>query len=357
MRGLFCILMFCTTMFLSCTHVNPPSVSRKLHVRFPSYMQFLNIDNIDGKVFGLAVIDSINTLEYVEFEFDNDKVALIRNELPFTKDRFDWSNLFPTQISGVNDSLILITLKHDKFFILDINQKSLNEFSLPSTISKENYSYESKIDRKAKLIGNKMYFIYCPVIRGKEAAEAYFSYIHPVGVYDLEHDSLYTCPISFPNKYKEEYYYDYFPYFDYSDSCIVVSYGVSDSIYFISKTGEIDSYLAPSSRKPTFESISHKEVKDLTILKQYMFAQPRYSGVIYDKYRNWTYRIIRFGVGKDKVWNLMIFDSNCIRLYEFEFLSNQYNQIVMPIESGIILYKTNVLKKRVASIDFSFIDL
>lgn len=357
MKLIYTFLFLCTIVFASCTQEQCPSISKTLHVSIPTNMKLLNLDIVGEKIFGLAHNDSVNMLEYIEFSISNEQVSLKNIILPFTKGKYDWSTLCPTQISALNDSIILVILESKKMYMLDIYQMNLEEINLPNSFTNMEYDYEFVKDQKPSFVENTMYFMYCPVIQGKEAAKKYFSNVKPIGVYDIENNLLSCASFSFPDRYLNAYYYDYFPYITSNDTSIYISFGVSDSVYILSQNGIVESYLASSDALDSFKPISHDESEDLSLLKSYLFQQPRYTEIIFDKYRNWTYRVLRFGIGKDIEWHLLIFDNEFEKLYEFEFLSNEYNQIIMPYEAGILLFRTNVQDKHVSSIDFSFMKI
>ncbi len=351
------ILFLCTIVFLSCTTEQSPSMSKTLHVSIPANMKLLNLDIMGEKVFGLAHNDSANMLEYVEFSYSHEQVSLKNKFLPFTRGEYDWSTLYPTQITALNDSIILVVLDNKQICMIDINQMKMDENTLPDLFNNVEYDYEFVKDQSPTFIDDKMYFMYCPVIKGKEASREYFSNVKPIGVYDIDNGSLSCVSFSFPDRYLNDYYYDYFPYLTSNDTSIYISFGVSDSVYILSQNGIVESYLASGDALDSFKPISHDESEDLSLLKPYLFQQPRYTEIIFDKYRNWTYRVLRFGIGKDIKWHLLIFDTDFEKLYEFEYFSSEYNQIVIPYEDGILFFKTNVQNKHVKSIDFSFMKI
>lgn len=137
--------------------------------------------------------------------------------------------------------------------------------------------------------------------------------------WDLENDTFQYF-LSFPEKLVSNHYSAFFrekgsQTYNSRNETLIYSFGASDSLYVYDKFGNFTGqHLATSRLYPEIPSATANIYSDQRYRVEFAYTTPRYSHVVYDKYRNLYYRIIQHP------------------LTDQEFLNNDWTP-----ESGVII--------------------
>jgi len=249
------------------------------------------------------------------------------------------------------DSVYIVDQEKKVLWMYDKSMKALKEYRLSN-----NYAPAMMFNYNFNVVNNVIYYTWLPgnsnFARKTDRIDYYRSFkpVCKVSLVGQDDSLLYTVFGNFPNAYIRtgNNYYDYFP-----DICIdanyqiIVSYGASDNIFIYKNNTLIDEKTCKSNYIESFEDIPDDKYKDLGFLRVYLAEEPRYKGVVYDRYRNLYYRRARLEYDMEKnsikhaQWSLIVMNASFDVLGEVLINSSEYmSDIVLPSKDGLYLRRT-----------------
>jgi hypothetical protein len=193
----------------------------------------------------------------------------------------------------------------------------------------------------------------------KDGRAIYYKVIKPVYLLNLNSTSIKKELLfgNFPLNYVESNsnYFNFFPYICTTKSHdILLSFSASDSIYLYTNGKLKNCFECVSEYIDKFNPYPDEKIFDLAYYQRYIQTEPNYLSIIYDKYRDKYYRIVRHRTNYTKentlesnhwTWSILILDSNFKLEKELLFdYRNYYSDFIIPTHEGIYIGKT--LKSR-----------
>jgi hypothetical protein len=236
-------------------------------------------------------------------------------------------------------------------FLLDDNGRLLNEWDGDGAST-----FSGEISSMAPLtfFGNCLYF---PLVGSydltqPEERKKYFSQVLPVASLDISTSEWAVLPISFPEIYKNgDFYLDVVPFINHYHDALVVSFGLSDSIYFYEPHADaLNGYMCESRYKENAVAFDDDSSRNMVYHKRYDFGQFRYTDIFIDKQQNMLYRFATlptplhqkdgFTTRKAKDWSLIVFDIEAkVVVAEQRFDSREWAPFAMEASDGVLAWR------------------
>jgi hypothetical protein len=172
----------------------------------------------------------------------------------------------------------------------------------------------------------------------------------------------------FPSSYTKDNlnFYNWFPSISETSSTeILVTYARDDSIYLYNNTKLIKSRLCKSKYIDEFIPLTEKQGFDRAYSISYQWHEPRYLDVIYNKYRDTYYRLVKHKdvlINENKVdmeqstWSIIVMDSDLNVIHEYVLNRNEYSfMYAFPCAKG--LYVKNATSKTDKRFKLTLLDI
>lgn len=218
------------------------------------------------------------------------------------------------------DSIFLLAYMDNILLLIDSSGTTKNRWDL-NTLIHDSIKYEAWANNFMRLfyINNKLYIYTLPVVKLKEVVK-----FPLLSIFSLKCDTLTLEKklLNFTKKYHDFNYMTYYPFITLNnDNDIIISYEIEDSIYVITNEFLEYKYYSKSNFIDSFKVFNQSKWYNKKYNNSYHIEAPTYGQVIYDKYRNIYYRIVKHGqdeVNKDgskndyfdRSWSIIVLDSN-----------------------------------------------
>jgi hypothetical protein len=240
------------------------------------------------------------------------------------------------------------------FFLLDDNGRVLNDWDGAGALVFESSNYEITSMAPFTFFGARLYF---PLVGSydltkPEGRKQYFSAVHPVASLDINTNEWALLPVAFPEIYQNgDFYLDVVPFIGHYRDALVVSFGLSDSIYFYdAHTAALIGFPCVSKYKENPVPFDDDSSYNMIYRKRYDFEQFRYADIFVDQQQNLLYRVASlptplhqkdgFTNRKAKDWSLIIFDIETKAVIaEQRFDSEMWAPFVVNAGDGLLVLK------------------
>ena len=182
----------------------------------------------------------------------------------------------------------------------------------------------------------------------------YYSKVCPNVIYDINNKVYYNEGGGFPEIYRNgNGYRDYYAFRCVLDTCIVYSFGLSDSLYIYSVAipDKLLFTVNCPSRFVLRPNPVHKHIlNDYNSLKIYLLNEFRYKGIYYNRNTQQFYRIASFQTEQEDPggnfntsnnFSIIVIDRNFHVIDERKFLSSEYSPIIFPVKNGYFIKCSN----------------
>jgi len=274
----------------------------------------------------ILVLQSLENMNLHFFEFDSNiiKTSYIVNSkvirfLPF----------FQVFIKDL-DSIVLFDPETNSVTIVDTSGLVLFEEKLEGGVPTLNP------DNRLNSIGSKLFLgnsaKYLNISIPHERNE-YYKTVKPIYQVDIQNDQVFEIIQwgSFPLKYVQ-YNYDYCNYFpnvcSYSSESVLVSFLSEDSIYLYKKEYKVRSILCASKFINKFMPYPEKKRLDMAFYKNYLIGEPKYTALIYNKYKQQYLRVAKHKFNyksenkldsEEMTWSIIVMNNKLKVIEEFVF--------------------------------------
>jgi len=353
-------LLFFLSVFslINCRH-------RQENIQFQKVSDYtLNFEEIESENLNLAklahlFLDSSCILYY----YDNVKQEILMKDLldsSFNR-RIDISKvLTKTQLE---DFCIPIIISKDSILFISNNNIILNDdknsevkaLNFSAALS-PNFTLNSNTFTPGVYANKSIYCIkyYNDIyLKDKHSFKEYFSRdINSVlKLYDSLAQPIYSIG-EFPDKYKQNFYYEFFPSYCINNSGeLVFSFGIDNNLYVFDKNNTSKVITAKSKyfKRPTVFPL--KNLQSFDFIRKYQITEFRYLSLDYDPYFQRYYRIVKHHSELleddetiknilDIPWSLMVLDKNLklVREIDFDPTIYTYGKII-PTQLGLFIPK------------------
>lgn len=258
------------------------------------------------------------------------------------------------------DSVFFAFQESNKLFLLDHEGKIKNQWMIDGELSNhiKKYSFISRSECPLYYHDHTIYILGSPnnLYPGnpKLYSSLMFGSVPEIAInIAKENFTMSNTTGKWPDMYKQGFdYYEYWPSRCVNDrGQLIYSFGVNDSLFIYEGGKLMQTVNAKSKYFGKITSIPHENLTNLAYIKKYWVTEPKYERIIYDKYRNWYYRIVKHseeyenpdGTVKqpwEKSWSVMILDQDFEILDEIKFDPKVYNPYLFaPTKEGIIIAK------------------
>lgn len=341
---LIILVCFILTYLYSCNSSNQAEKIGEISINIKQPYAVVNNSINCTKGNSVVVLQSLENMSLHFFEFNSEKIkasyivnSKVINSQPFFQ-------LFVKDF----DSIVLFNPKSNCITIVDSTGLVLFEEKLESGVPSLNP------DNRLNCIGNKLFFgnsnKELNVSISHERKE-YYRTVKPIYQVDIQNTTNYKTQWgSFPVKYVDNNY-DFCNYFSnicsYSSESVLVSFISDDSIYLFKNGRKIRSILCKSRFIDNFMPFPEKKRLDMAFYKDYLYSEPKYLTLIYNKYKQQYLRVVkhRFNYkSKNKFdsehmkWSIVILNNNLKIINEFVF-DYRYNspEIILCAFDGIYI--------------------
>ena len=180
----------------------------------------------------------------------------------------------------------------------------------------------------------------------------YFSQVQPVASLDISTSEWASLPFAFPEIYQTgDFYLDVVPFIDHYREALVVSFGLSDTLYFYDTRNAIRfGYPCISKYKEKPVPFDTDSSSNMIYHKRYDFEQFRYADIFVDQQQNLLYRFASLPTSlhqkdgytnrKAKDWSLIVFDIETkMVVAEQRFDSREWAPFVMNADDGLLVWR------------------
>lgn len=237
------------------------------------------------------------------------------------------------------------------FYLLDDNGRVLNDWNGDSAST-----FAGEISSMAPFTfsGNHLYFPITGMYDLLKPAERkqYFSQVQPVASLDISTSEWASLPLAFPEIYQNgDFYLDVVPFINHYHDALVVSFGLSDTIYFYdTHAGALNGYPCVSKYKENPVPFDTDSSSNMIYHKRYDFEQFRYADIFVDQQQNLLYRFASLPTSlhqkdgytnrKAKEWSLVVFDIETkVVVAEQRFDSREWAPFVMNAGDGLLVWR------------------
>lgn len=300
------------------------------------------VNCIEGN--SLLILQSLKDMNLHFFEFNSEKVeksytlnSKVINSLPYFQ-------LFVKDF----DSIVVFNPLTSCITIVDSTGLVIFEEKLESGVPTLNP------DNPLNCIGNKLYLgnssrnlnVGLPLERNE-----YFQTVKPIYQIDLQNATNSERQWgSFPRKYADNNY-DFLNYFPdicpYSAESVLVSFASDDSVYLFENECKVRSVLYDSKFINNFMPYPEKKRLDMAFYKNFLFSEPKYIALIYNKYTQQYLRVARHRFiyksenkfdSEHMKWSIVIMNNKFKIINEFVF-DYRYNSpdVILCTIDGIYI--------------------
>lgn len=147
-----------------------------------------------------------------------------------------------------------------------------------------------------------------------------------------------------------------YPQITNANNCIVISFKKSHDFFIYYPLNDSLSVInCKSNYIQHFKIFIDSNLYFIDKVKKYNFEEPAYFPIIYDKYRNVYYRIVKHRSKMENVnsnnensnysdWSIIILNKSFEFIGEQKFNGNIWAKHILPVPDGILIPKTNKLK-------------
>lgn len=253
------------------------------------------------------------------------------------------------------DSVFILSSEDQIVYLLNSGGEILQEIKCYpiDSISSVNYSVIAIHNVPVLYHDQRVYLIkpYTDIaLNTPENRRNYFS--RPSQLVCSATDSTTYSTGSFPEAYRNgDFYYDFYP-----SRCInnngemVYSFGADHNLY-VYKNDSVRAGVHECKSKyvNSFNTFAQDKIDDLAYQREYRIKEPRYVKLIYDKYRNVYYRIVKHPAeflnkegtivkASEVNWSIMIINQNFEVIKEIEFDAKEYSSAwIYPVPEGVYI--------------------
>jgi len=345
---LFILILIIT--FLSCTKENPT----KPILQKVEEITIANTENWDEWCFGREYYDLRKSCSYI----------YLNNQKKFSIDIYDISNkvLYKTlKISNTGqelgvfiqnfDSIFVFDRKNLRLYLIDTSAQIKNKWELTKALADNNSLYDAYSLWSTPMYYNKNLLLLN--IGGGNTVPEYYAN-NCLLIYNLIDNSFYKT-VKFPKIYQQgKDYLKYFATHCLADSMLIYSFEIDHNIYIYNLDGNLRKKIhCKSNYLNNFENADTSKTHFHEYNSKFMIENGEYFNIIYDKYQQLFYRIVRHNMsmvdsnGKvyddiDGKWSIIIMDKNFNILTEQVFPEKIYNIYnIIPTKEGLLISTYN----------------
>lgn len=248
-----------------------------------------------------------------------------------------------------------IFFKHkNKLFLIDSKSELQNFWDIDSCLSVFDIQLNISSNMPLVYLNNCVYFslVGKKMVNSPKNRRDYFAKVPPVGYINIQNDSVGFLPIKFPEVYRNgNNYLDFVPYLNKVNNDLVVSYGLTDSLYFYNtRERKLGGWICQSKKARTPVNFPDDSSSNYVFRRKYDFEQLRYQSVFID---HDTKRLLRFvslptkllktggyEIKKIKNWSVIVFDIDQKKqIGEQFFNSDKWAPYIIETGNSFLLWK------------------
>jgi hypothetical protein len=189
------------------------------------------------------------------------------------------------------------------------------------------------------------------IVRNPEARKKYFSTPPDIRM-SISGDDQENFGV-WPSEYRSGVpYRDYYPQrCSNGKGKMIYGFSASDTIYVLKNGKLVSSHECKSKFMTERRPYPDDSTGHFSFLEKYDVTEPRYTGLIFDPYRNYYYRIVHHAIEYeepggmtvhtyfDKPWSIMVLDEQFNVLNEIKMDQSRFIPVVFPVKEGMLIKK------------------